>query len=132
MGVRFSHESPSYGSIVYRLGHQVFILRRGVRLPLDLPSHALLSLMVEVRFCSPGVVVRFYYGAPNNLSVGKSGLIRLFWEQESEGSNPSTETILWAVGIIGNTPALHVGVRGSTPRRSTKFYSEKPEQGAWA
>lgn len=26
------------------------------------------------------------------LGVGKSGLIRLLWEQEIEGSNPSTET----------------------------------------
>ena len=28
----------------------------------------------------------------HHLGVGKSGLIRLLWEQESEGSNPSTET----------------------------------------
>ena len=28
------------------------------------------------------------------LSVGKSGSIRLLWEQETEGSNPSTETII--------------------------------------
>ena len=27
-----------YGAIVYRLGHQVFILRSGVRLPVALPS----------------------------------------------------------------------------------------------
>lgn len=28
---------------------------------------------------------------------------------------------IWAVGIIGNTLALHAGVRGSNPRRSTNF-----------
>lgn len=27
---------------------------------------------------------------------------------------------IWADGIIGNTPALHAGVRGSIPRWSTK------------
>ena len=34
-----------YGAIVYRLGHQVFILRSGVRLPVALPS---LVSMVKV------------------------------------------------------------------------------------
>ena len=30
-----------FGPIVYRLGHQVFILKRGVRLPLGLPKYIL-------------------------------------------------------------------------------------------
>ena len=35
--VRF-HRLNDYGAIVYRLGHQVFILRSGVRLPVALPN----------------------------------------------------------------------------------------------
>ncbi len=32
------HKGKTIGPIVYRLGHQVFILKRGVRLPLGLPK----------------------------------------------------------------------------------------------
>ena len=44
---------------------------------------------------SPALCVRVRVPSlvPNRLSVGKSGSIRLLWEQETEGSNPSTETI---------------------------------------
>ncbi len=37
-----------YGAIVYRLGHQVFILRSGVRLPVALPKFKHISLKVWV------------------------------------------------------------------------------------
>ena len=36
--------------------------------------------------------VRVSPRAPPNPSVGKSGLIRLVWDEETEGSNPSTRT----------------------------------------
>ena len=40
------------------------------------------------------------------LGVGKSGLIRLLWEQGVQGSNPCTRTKLWGCGANGNTCAL--------------------------
>ena len=61
------------------------------------PIFALVSLVVEVLFCNQGVEVRFLPGAPIYPSVGKSGLIRLVWDQEIEGSNPSTRTSYIAV-----------------------------------
>ncbi len=39
-GVRIPGGTPSYAPIVYRLGHQVFILRSGVRLPVGVPVMA--------------------------------------------------------------------------------------------
>ena len=42
----------------------------------------------------------------NYLGLGKSGLIRLLWEQEIEGSNPSSETNLWGCSSSGRAVAL--------------------------
>ena len=46
------------------LGRCPFKAEKGVQLPYRLPIIALLSLMVEVRFCKASVSVRFIQGAP--------------------------------------------------------------------
>ena len=46
-------------------------------------------------------VVRFHHEVPHNLSVGKSGLIHLVWDQDIVGSNPTTETKFYNLLGIG-------------------------------
>ena len=53
------------------------------------------------------------------LFQSSTAVVQLTVNQLVVGSIPASGAKLRAVGILGNTPALHVGVRGSTPRRST-------------
>ena len=51
-----------YGAIVYRLGHQVFILRSGVRLPVALPKHVVSQETGRLTVCVAGLQTRGAYG----------------------------------------------------------------------
>ena len=79
--------------------------------------------MVEHRFCSPEMAVRFCHGAPSFSLIGEM-VSFVVWDHEAQVRFLHRRPVFWAVSANGNTSGLQPEIESSILSRSTNIMGD--------